>query len=78
MLSGNESDFDHFIVSKNVNGVSNIIGSFHSISKTNEIFWIYELEKGDLGHTSYSIIPVYNDYSHGRLKTSNSIMVENV
>jgi len=78
MLSGNESDFDHFIVSKNVNGVSNIIGSFHSISKSNEIFWIHELEKGDLGYTSYSIIPVYNDYSHGQLKNSNSIMVENV
>lgn len=69
-LQGEKSDYDHFVVVKDVNGNKKILGTYH-----NESF-IDNLSFEDSGTIFYYVTPVLSDFTVGTTAISNSLLVE--
>jgi len=70
-ISEDFSEYDHFVVVKEVNGHRKILGAFSSIEIIDNLD-----EDNDLGTVAYYVTPVLNDYSVGTTNRTNSIFVD--
>jgi hypothetical protein len=69
-LQGEKSDYDHFVVVKDVNGNKKLLGTYH-----NESF-VDTLSFEDSGTIFYYVTPVLSDFTVGTTVISNSLLVE--
>lgn len=74
-LEGNIELLDHFIIMREVNGASSIVGKSHCFD--NKLSFIYEKTQEDVGRIRFSLIPIYQDYSSAPLVQSNYLLIEN-
>lgn len=74
--SGDLSDVDHFVIMKEVHGVSTILGVAHNQFANNNCEWIHELSSDDNGELRYAIVIVMNDYKYGEPVYTNSMLIE--
>lgn len=75
-ITGNLNNLDHFIVKNNTFGITNVIGVAHNLASTNTIRFKYNLLSEESGYMTFSIIPVYNDYSFGTEAVSNPVVIQ--
>jgi hypothetical protein len=73
-VQGNEENFDHFIILKQIENVRTTIGKSHSLSKN--LFYVYELSQSDVGNIKFVLIPIHDDYSVGDVIYSNNLLIE--
>lgn len=69
-IEGNEDDFDHFVVMKEVSGVRRFIGAVTG----QEVFDI--LGNDDVGTIIYYVVPIMYDFSVGNAVRANTIIVD--
>ena len=69
-LQGEKSDYDHFVVVKDVNGDKKILGTYH-----NESF-VDTLSFEDAGTVFYYVTPILADFTVGTTAISNSLLIE--
>lgn len=74
-VDGNLDKIDHFIILMNQLGNKKIVAATHAISDTNSFEFINLVKEKNIGEISYSIIPVYFDYSLGQEITTNTIII---
>jgi hypothetical protein len=73
MIDGDQSDIDHFVIFREIDGVKSIIGNSHCLSGVQN--YIYKLSNHDLGNIRFSLLPIYHDYSSGTEFVSNYILI---
>jgi len=74
IVDGNTDKIDHFIILLNQLGNKKICGAAHAVSDSNRFEYLDILNK-EKGQVSYSIIPVYFDYSLGQEIITNTIII---
>lgn len=74
-VKGSLSKIDHFIVKNNVSGIKNVIGSAHNVSSNGAYKFKYNLLSEEAGSVTFSIIPVYFDYTIGTETVSNTLVI---
>ena len=69
----NTSNIDHFIIFKEIDGIKSIIGKSHSFN--DDLSYVYETSKHDIGNVRFSLLPIYMDYSSGTTFSSNYLLI---
>lgn len=75
-LQGNIDNIDHFLITKDSNGVRTLIDVAHSEFLNGNCLKYIKLNKRDNGTFKYLITPVYNDYNIGVPVSTNQITVQ--
>jgi hypothetical protein len=75
-LLGEMSAVDHFLVMKEMNSIRTVVGKAHSEFKYGNCQYLHSLGNNDEGQYTYVIVPVLNDYTVGKIATTNSVTVE--
>ncbi len=75
-IDGAKNRIEHFVVIKEILGQRFIAGRAHHISKGGIYEFFDNLTHDDIGEISYSIIPIYNDFSQGSVSPHVSVIVE--
>jgi hypothetical protein len=74
-LQGNATKIDHFIVILNILGMKTVVGKAHNITDSNYFEFYDTLTDNEKGSLSYTIIPVYYDYSRGKEISTNKVLI---
>jgi hypothetical protein len=74
-VQGNVLKIDHFIIVLESIGIKTIVGKSHNISNSNYFQFVDLLTNGESGELTYSIIPVYYDFSRGSDIKTNQIII---
>jgi hypothetical protein len=75
-LQGNIDNIDHFLITKDSNGVRTLIDVAHSEFVNGNCLKYIKLNKRDNGTFKYIITPIYNDYNVGIPVSTNQITVQ--
>lgn len=75
-ITGNLNNLDHFIIKNNTFGITNIIGAAHNLASSNVMRFKYNLLSEESGYMTFSVTPVYNDYSFGNEAVSNPLVIQ--
>lgn len=75
ITAGNIANIDHFIIKSKISGVVNIIGSAHNLMSTSSFKFMYNLNSEEAGAITFSVTPVYYDYSFGTETVTNTLVV---
>lgn len=76
-ISGNQEEFDHFIVMKLNEDYRKIIGKAHCL-ESKRVRFIHKLTKDDIGENSYVIVPVYSNFEVGPSLYTEKVLVEEI
>lgn len=74
-INGNLNKIDHFIIKNEVSGIKNVIGAAHNLSNNGAYKYMYNLLSQESGTVTFSIIPVYYDYTFGTESTTNTLVI---
>lgn len=74
-ISGDANKIDHFIIYNQSFFGKNIIGKAGNITSSNSFEFIDELDSGEIGALTYSVMPVYFDYNLGKEVSSNTVVI---
>ena len=74
-VNGSLQKIDHFIIKNDISGIKNIIGSAHNVSSTGGYKFLYDLLSREAGAITFSIIPVYYDYTFGTESATNTLVI---
>lgn len=74
-ISGEVSKIDHFIIYNQSVFGKNIVGKANNITANNSFEFIDELNNGEVGSLTYSVLPVYYDYNLGKEISSNTVVI---
>lgn len=74
-ISGDVSKIDHFIIYNQSVFGKNIVGKANNITANNSFEFIDELNNGEIGVLTYSVLPVYYDYNLGKEISSNTVVI---
>ena len=74
-VQGNVLKIDHFIIVLDSIGIKTIVGKCHNISNSNYFQFVDLLSNNESGEITYSIIPVYYDFSRGTDLKTNQIII---
>lgn len=74
-ILGNIGKIDHFVITLNLLEMQTIIGKAHNISNTNYFQFLDILSNNEKGALSYSITPIYFDYSPGTSVKTNLVII---
>jgi hypothetical protein len=74
-VNGSLQKIDHFIIKNEISGIKNIIGSAHNLSSTGGYKFLYNLLSNEAGAITFSIIPVYYDYTFGTESATNTLVI---
>jgi len=72
-LEGSQKKIDHYIVLAELEGVKSILATVHSHFKSNMINFFDDELARIVGTTTYSIVPVFTDYSYGAETPGESV-----
>jgi len=72
---GNIGKIDHFVIVLNILEMQTIIGKAHNITNSNYFQFLDKLTNGESGALTYSIIPIYFDYSPGTATKTNLVII---
>ena len=75
ITTGNFEKIDHFIIKSKISGVVNIIGSAHNLMSTASFKFMYNLASEEAGAITFSVTPVYYDYSFGTETVTNTLVI---
>ena len=64
-VSGDQNDIDHFVVRADFYGITSTVGTVHSLSTSGQYSFNDNELHNEPGTATYSVIPVYSDYSYG-------------
>ncbi|HIL98464.1 MAG TPA: hypothetical protein EYG51_21530 [Pseudomonadales bacterium] len=64
-LKGSKDRVDHFVVLAELEGVKSVLGTVHTQFKSNTFTFFDDELAPMVGTTTYSIVPVFSDYSQG-------------
>lgn len=74
-IKGDSTLLDHFLIMREVNGATNIIGKSHCFK--NNLSFVYEKTSNDIGRIRFLLIPIFQDYSSSNPIYSNYLLIEN-
>lgn len=74
-VQGNITKIDHFIVILETVGMKTVVGKSHNVSESNFFQFVDSLDNGEHGKLTYSIVPVYYDFSRGTEVTTNEVLI---
>ena len=75
-VSGDQNDIDHFVIRADFYGITSTVGAVHSLSTSGQ-YWFYDNELyNEPGTATYSVIPVYSDYSYGTEVEAEPVTLE--
>lgn len=74
-VQGNVLKVDHFIIVLESIGIKTIVGKCHNLSNSNYFQFVDEFTNGEMGEMTYSVTPVFFDYSRGSAVKTNSIII---
>ena len=74
-LQGSATKIDHFIIVLNILGMKTVVGKSHNITESNHFEFYDDLTDNEMGSLSYTIIPVYYDYSRGKQISTNKVLI---
>ena len=74
-ILGNIEKIDHFVIVLNVLEMQTVIGKAHNITNSNYFQFLDKLTNGEKGSLTYSIIPIYFDYSPGTPAKTNLVII---
>lgn len=74
-VQGNITKIDHFIVILEIVGMRTVVGKSHNVSESNFFQFVDSLDNGEHGKLTYSIIPVYYDFSRGTEVVTNEVLI---
>lgn len=76
LTTGNLDEVDHFLIMASYQGVKSTIAAVHNLSDSGE-YSVVDLELSDeVGEVSYSVLPVYSNYSYGSEVFANTAVNE--
>lgn len=75
-INGSLNLLDHFIIKNNTFGITNVIGVAHNLASTNVMRFKYNLVSDESGYMTFSVTPVYTDYSFGNEVVSNPMVIQ--
>lgn len=74
-INGNQASVDHFLIVLNYLSGRAILGKCSNISLDNKYLFLHEFDENIIGTVSFSIIPVYYDYTYGNDFISSEVIV---
>ncbi len=74
-IIGTTNKIDHFIIKNNVLNIKNVIGVAHSVTSTGNYKYKYMLMQEEAGAITFSVVPVYFDYTIGVEVNSNQVVI---
>jgi len=74
-INGNQASVDHFLIVLNYLSGRAILGKCSNISVDNKYLFLQEFDENIIGTVSFSVIPVYYDYTYGNDFISPEIIV---
>lgn len=74
-INGNQASVDHFLIVLNYLSGRAILGKCSNISVDNKYLFLQEFDENIIGTVSFSVIPVYYDYTYGNDFISPEIVV---
>jgi len=74
-VTGNVAKVDHFVIMLETLGMKTIVGCAHNISNSNYFEFLDNLDAGEKGALTYSIVPIYYDYSRGTELKTNTVVI---
>lgn len=72
-INGDKDLVDHYIVVLNHNGIDTPVGTARSFNSDSRYEFVDVLDNGETGILRYKIIPVFYDYTNGKITTTNQV-----
>lgn len=77
IVSDQSDPIDHFIIMRTTNSIRVIVGKTHTQENSSGTFtYWHNLTEKDVGPMSYSVIPVFNQYTHGVEYSTQTIVID--
>lgn len=74
-VDGDLEKVDHFIIKLEMANMVTIVGTAHNVSSNNTFKFLDLLTDGESGSLTYSIVPMYYDYTQGAPLKTNTIVI---
>jgi hypothetical protein len=74
-IVGTLNKIDHFIIKNTVLNIKNVIAVAHNISNRDVFRYNYKLLQQEAGSITFSIVPIYYDYTIGTEVASNTLVI---
>lgn len=74
-VEGDLEKIDHYVIKLEMMDILTIVGTAHNLSNNNTFRFVDQLTDGESGSLTYSITPVYYDYTQGPPLKTNTIVI---